>query len=80
MKPYKNRVILKVDVVQEKQPDGTKLDKPSQEATVVVSNTPDLKRGAKVMFNYYGAISIDSKKTKKNLTLVVDECDIYAVL
>lgn len=80
MKPFGKRVILKVDIINKKQPNGTELEEPSQEAKVIVSNNPEIKKGSKVMFNYYGAISIDALKTRKNVVLVVDEEDIYALL
>jgi co-chaperonin GroES (HSP10) len=80
MRPYGKRVILKVDLVMVEQPDGTKREEPSSEAKVMMSNTKDIKKGDTVFFNYFGAISIESKKTKKSIVLVVDEEDIFAIL
>lgn len=77
-KPFKNRVIVRVALVMKEQPDGSKREEPSQEATVISSNNPELPSGKKVFFNYYGAVNIESLKTKKSLVLVVDEDEIFA--
>lgn len=80
MRPYGKRVILKVDLIMVEEPDGSKQEKPSPEGKVLMSNNKDIKKGDIVFFNYFGAISIESKKTKKSITLVVDEDDIFAIL
>ena len=80
IKPLGKRVILKVDLIVVEQPDGSKREEPKPEGKVFQSNCPDIKKGSIVYFNYFGAISIETMKTKKNITLVVDEDDIFAIL
>jgi len=79
LKPFGKRVILKVELIEAEQPDGSKRQEPSPEAKVVRSNNKEIKKGDTVYFNYYGAISIEGLKTKKTVTLVVDEEDIFAI-
>lgn len=80
MKPYKNRVIIKTTLVEVELPDGTKRQEPNPEGQVVSSNNPELKKGTTVYFNHFGSISIESLRTKKNIVLVIDEDDIFAIL
>lgn len=75
MKPIGNRVLLQVNIIKVGEEE-----RPSQEAKVLDSSLDGVKKGDTVFFNPYGAVSIDSKKTKKHMFLVVDEEDIYAKL
>ena len=75
MRPIGNRVFLKVNIKTDK--DGNEIIE--QEAKVIESNVDDVKKGDTVFFNQYGAVSVNSMKTKKNIFLIVDLEDIYAV-
>jgi co-chaperonin GroES (HSP10) len=76
IKPVGQRVVLKVDLSLDK--DGNEIV--SQEAKVLESNLVDVKKGDTVFFNQFGAVSVNSLKTKKNMVLIVDSEDVYAVL
>jgi len=76
IKPTGNRVVLKCDLfTNEKGEEDVK-----QEAKVLESGDSEIKKGNIVFFNQYGAVSVNSTKTKKNITLIVDSEDIYAVI
>jgi|WetSurMetagenome_2_1015567.scaffolds.fasta_scaffold390450_3 co-chaperonin GroES (HSP10) len=75
MRPIGSRVFLKVNIKTDK--DGNEIIE--QEAKVIESNVDDVKKGDTVFFNQYGAVSVNSMKTKKNIFLIVDAEDIYAV-
>lgn len=75
LKPIGNRVILKCDITTDK--DGNEVI--GQEAKVIDSNCEEVKKNDIVFFNQYGAVSVNSLKTKKNIILIVDAEDIYAV-
>jgi len=76
IKPVGTRVVLKCDLfTNEKGEEDVK-----QEAKVIESNCDDIKKGDVVFFNQYGAVSVNSTKTKKNITLIVDSEDIYGVI
>lgn len=83
MKALGNRVLLQVEVIKRKQeqPDGTvkEVDDISREA-VVLQSSGELNKGDKVYYNPYGAVEIESKRTKKSLVLCVDLEDIYVLL
>jgi co-chaperonin GroES (HSP10) len=76
LKPIGNRVFLKVNISIGK--DG--VEKVSQEAKVIESNMEDVKKGDTVFFNQFGAVSVDSLKTKKNIFLICDAEDVYGKL
>ena len=73
MKPLGQRCILKCTLFVK---DG--VEDVEQEAKVVESGVDDIKKGDIVFFNQYGAVSVNSLKTKKNAVLIVDAEDIYA--
>lgn len=73
IKPIGNRVLLKCDLKIDK--DGNEVI--GQEAKVIDSNFKEVKKGDIVFFNQYGAVSVNSLKTKKNIILIVDAEDIY---
>lgn len=75
MKPVGNRVLLKVPIFVDE--DG--VEQYAQEAKVVESNMEGIKKGNTVFFNQFGAVSVDSLKTKKYIFLIVDAEDIYGV-
>lgn len=76
IKPVGQRVVLKCDLfTNEKGEEDVK-----QEANVVESNCDGIKKGDIVFFNQYGAVSVNSTKTKKNITLIVDAEDIYGII
>lgn len=79
MKVLGNRVLLSVPIVKRKMDDGTEKEDLSREATVLAS-AGEMKKGDVVYYNPYGGVEIESKRTKKALTLVVDMEDVYAVL
>lgn len=74
------RVLLQVALVTKKLDDGTEREEPSQEGKVLNSNSSEIKKGMTVFFNPYGAISVESMRTKKALFLIVDEEDVYACI
>lgn len=76
MKPVGNRVFLKVNIRVDK--NGNEVI--DQEAKVVESNMEGIKKGDTVFFNQYGAVSVNSMKTKKNIFLIVDAEDVYGKL
>lgn len=76
MKPVGNRVFLKVAIRTDK--DGN--EEIDQEAKVVDSNMEGVKKGDTVFFNQYGAVSVNSMKTKKHIFLIVDSEDVYGKL
>lgn len=75
IKPVGNRVVLKCDIIIENEEE-----KPSQEGKVIESNMEGITKGDIVFFNPYGAVSVNSLKTKKALVLIVDSEDIYGKL
>ena len=79
MKALGNRVLLQVNIVKKKQADGTEKEDISREG-VVLQSSGELKKGDKVYYNPYGCVEIESKRTKKNLTLCVDLEDVYVLL
>lgn len=79
MKALGNRVLLQVNIIKRKQEDGTEKDDISREATVLQS-VGELNKGDLVYYNPYGAVEIESKRTKKSLVLCVDLEDVYVVL
>ena len=76
IKPTGQRCVLKVELSLDK--DGNEVV--AQEAKVIESGVSEIKKGDIVFFNQFGAVSINSLKTKKNIVLIVDSEDIYAVL
>ncbi len=76
IKPIGQRCVLKVELSLDK--DGNEIV--AQEAKVMESRVSEIKKGDKVFFNQFGAVSVNSLKTKKNIVLIVDSEDIYAVL
>lgn len=76
IKPIGSRCVLKCDITTDK--DGN--EQISQEAKVIDSNMEEVKKGDTVFFNQYGAVSVNSLKTKKNIILIVDSEDIYGLL
>lgn len=79
MKALGNRVLLQVNIIKRKQEDGTEKDDISREATVMQA-AGELNKGDVVYYNPYGAVEIESKRTKKTLVLCVDLDDVYVVL
>ena len=75
MKPGGNRLFLKVNIRTDK--DGN--EEIDQEAKVVESNMEGVKKGDTVFFNQYGAVSVNSMKTKKHIFLIVDAEDVYGL-
>jgi len=76
MKPVGNRVFLKVKLYVDK--DG--VEQVEQEAKVVESNMEGVNKGDTVFFNQFGAVSVNSLKTKKHIFLIVDAEDVYGKL
>ena len=76
MKPIGDRVMLSVDLTVDK--DGNETI--SQEAKVIESNLEGVNKGDTVFFNQFGAVSVNSLKTKKKMVLIVDSEDIYGKL
>lgn len=77
--PFGNRVLLQVPIIIVK--NGTEeREEPSQEGKVMASNVEGVKKGQTVFFNPYGAVSVNSLKTKKAIVLIVDAEDVYATL
>lgn len=79
MQALGNRVLLQVAIVKRKQEDGKEVDDISREGTVLQSSG-DLKKGDTVYYNPYGAVEIETKRTKKSLVLCVDLEDVYVRL
>lgn len=75
MKPVGNRVLLKVNIHTNKEG----VEEYEQEAKVVESNMEGVKKGATVFFNQFGAVSVNSMKTKKHIFLIVDAEDVYGI-
>lgn len=73
MKPVGNRVVLKVKIHTNKEG----VEEIEQEAKVLESGIADVKKGDIVFFNQFGAVSVNSLKTKKDMVLIVDAEDIY---
>lgn len=73
MKPLGNRAVLKVKIHTNKEG----VEEIEQEAKVLDSNVEGVKKGDTVFFNQYGAVSVNSLKTKKDMVLIVDAEDIY---
>lgn len=73
IKPVGERVVLKVDISIDK--DGNEIV--SQEAKVIDSGVDGVSKGDTVFFNQFGAVSVNSLKTKKNMVLIVDSEDVY---
>lgn len=80
MKPTKNRVILKVEKLIKKNPDGQEVTDISREGKVVESADPEFKKGMVVYYNPYGGIEMEYLTTKKHIVLIIDSDDIYAIL
>ena len=85
LKPIGNRCILRIDkrYLTEKGkpvigPDGQPVFEQEQEATVIASNIPDLKKGMKVYPIIRGGVPIYKEETKKYSVVVIDFEDIYA--
>lgn len=85
LKPFGNRCLLKIDKTYLKEKGKPVLDelgKPQyvqeQEATVVSSNVPELKKGMKVYPVIRGGVPIYKEETPKYLLVVIDAEDIYA--
>jgi co-chaperonin GroES (HSP10) len=76
IKPIGARVVLNVDISLDK--DGNEVI--SQEAKVLDSGIDDIKKGDTVFFNQFGAVSVNSLKTKKKMVLIVDSEDVYGKL
>jgi len=76
MKPVGRRVVLKCDLSLDK--DGNEIV--SQEAKVLDSGIEEVKKGDVVFFNQFGAVSVNSLKTKKGIVLIVDSEDVYGKL
>lgn len=76
IKPVGNRTVLKCDITVDKENNEII----SPEAKVIDSNSEELSKGDTVFFNQYGAVSVNSLKTKKNIVLIVDNEDIYGLL
>jgi hypothetical protein len=79
MKPIGNRAILKVAIETKKDKEGNEYTDISREAKVIESNDPNIKKGAIVYYNPRGCINVETKQTKKDMVLIVDCEDIYAV-
>lgn len=73
MKPVGNRAVLKVKIHTNKEG----VEEIEQEAKVLESGIADVKKGDIVFFNQFGAVSVNSLKTKKDMVLIVDAEDIY---
>lgn len=73
LKPLGNRVFLKVNIKVNKEG----VEEIEQEAKVLESNMEGVKKGDTVFFNQFGAVSVNSMKTKKNIFLIVDAEDVY---
>lgn len=80
MKVLGERVLLSVPIVKRKMEDGTEKDDVGREGVVLQSNSEEIVKGDTVYYNPYGCVEIESKRTKKNLVLCVDEVDIYVKL
>ena len=70
------RVLLQINILKDEKGE----EQPSQEGKVLQSGVDDVKKGATVFYNPFGAVSINSLKTKKHMFLVVDGEDVYATL
>lgn len=82
MKPIyeeQGRTILKVQKLIKKTKDGDMVDI-SREATVIETTHPELKKNDKVYYNPRGCINLETKETKKEIFLCVDNVDIYVRL
>jgi len=80
MKPLGERTILKVEKVEKKDKEGNKYTDISRQAEVLQTNSKDVKKGDIVYYNPRGCINVEAKDTKKNMVLIVDNCDLYAKL
>lgn len=79
MKPIGQRLIIKVKKNIKKEGELEVIDL-SQEAKVVESNIPEVKKGDVVYYNPRGCINIQNLETKKEITLIIDSDDVYAKL
>lgn len=80
MKQLGDRTILKVQKIYTKQKDGIETMDISREGAVLTTNHPELKKGDKVYYNPRGCVNIEVEDTKKFMTLVVDNDDLYCKL
>jgi co-chaperonin GroES (HSP10) len=80
LKPFGDRVIIKVPLTVKKTKEGVEYSDLSREAKVIESNHKDIKKGAVVYYNPRGCINVDAEQTKKFVVLIVDVCDIYAIV
>ena len=80
MKPLGDRTLLKVQKIYKKQKDGTETMDISREAKVIETNHPELKKGDVVYYNPRGCVNIEVEDTKKSMTLVVDNDDLYCLI
>lgn len=71
---------MKVDLITKKNEQGTEFTDLSREAKVLESNNEFIKKGSMVYYNPRGCVSVEALSTKKNITLIVEACDIYAVV
>lgn len=76
IKPVGTRVVLKVKLKVNKEG----IEEVEQEAKVLESGIDDVKKGDTVFFNQFGAVSVNSLKTKKDIVLIIDAEDVYGLL
>jgi len=87
MKPYGNRCIVRIakrfQYGADKKPviseDGIHIYEPEQEAKVLSSNIPDIKKGMTIIPIIRGGVPIRSLEDKKSVVVSLDGEDIYAV-
>ena len=80
MQTLGNRVLLSVEKVITKNPDGSENLDIKKIGKVVLSDNEQLKKGDEVYFNPFGGIKVDHLETKKALFLVTDFEDIFLKL
>lgn len=76
------RTIIKVDFVHEKDAQGNERVDLARNAKVmeVTKETKAWKKGDTVYYNPRGCVALEVFATKTYTMLVIDNCDVYAVL
>lgn len=76
------RTIIKVDFVTKKDAQGNEVVDLARNAKVlnVTGETKAWKKGDTVYYNPRGCVALEVFATKTYTMLVIDNCDVYAVL
>ena len=80
--PLGCRTVLKVEKITKKDKEGNEYTDLSRQALVLATDDSllGIKKGDIVYYNPRGCINIEAKETKKDMVLIVDNCDLYGKL